>query len=491
MKLKAKILKWSAGIPVAILNEKTAAKIGVHANERILIQTPRLDEFSTIVDVAGELIKENEIALSSELRERLNLKTGDVLDIFLGPTPKSMVFVKKKLNKQKLNQKEIDAIIKDIVNNNLSEAEIALFVSAMYERGMDMKETIFIINSMLKYGKRLNLKQKFIVDKHSIGGIPGNRTTPIVVSICAAAGLTFPKTSSRAITTAAGTADVMETIAKVDFTLEQLKKIINKTNACFAWGGALDLAPADDKIIHIEKLLKIDPEAQLLASIMAKKIAVGSQYILIDIPFGKGAKVTKEKALSLKTKFEYLGKYFKKKLICVLTDGSQPIGNGVGPAMEIRDIIKILDPGQQGPRDLEDKALFLSGKILEMTGKAQKGKGAIIAMDILDSGKAFEKFLEIIKAQDGSLKYLPTAKYSHDILMKKSGKIHSIDNKLINTLARITGCPADKAAGLYLYHHVGEELRKGDKLITFYAESQNRIAEAISFFKQSKPIEIK
>ncbi len=487
MKLKTKILKWSAGVPVAMLNEKTATKIGVHANERILIVKDS-KEFSTIVDTVGELIDEDEIAVSFELKNRLNLKHREFVDVSLGATPESMVFVTQKLNNKKLNQHQIYKIIQDIVNNSLSEAEIALFVSAMYENGMSMHETIFLIKSILKLGKRLNLNHKFVVDKHSIGGIPGNRTTPIIVSICAAAGLIFPKTSSRAITSPAGTADVIETIARVEFSSKELKSILKKTNACLVWGGALDLAPADDKIIHIEKLLKIDPEAQLLASIIAKKLAVGSNYILIDIPYGNGAKVSKEHALKLKKKFEYLGRYFKKKLICVLTDGSQPIGNGIGPALEIRDVLKILDPNQEGPRDLEDKSLFLSGKILEMTGKAEKGKGALKAMEILDSGEAFKKFKEIISAQSGNINKIPEARYKKDIFLKKSGKIIRIDNKLITALARICGCPADKSAGLYLYSHVGEELKKGDKLITIYTESKNRLNEAVSFFTNAKPI---
>ncbi len=488
MKLQVKFLKWSAGIPVAILNEKTASQIGVRAQDRIAIETnsgnPK--KFFTIIDTVKSLAKEGEIIVSSELKEMLNLKENQEVDVNIASLPKSILSIQKKLNKQSLNEVEIAEIIKDITNNFLSEAEIALFVSAMYKQGMTMKETIFLIKAILKTGKTLKFKGKYVADKHSIGGIPGNRTTPLVVSICVAAGLTMPKSSSRAITTSAGTADVIETIARVDFTREEIKKIVQKTNACLVWGGGLGLVPADSKIIRIEKTLKIDPEAQLLASIMAKKIAMGSKYILIDIPYGVGAKVTKERGLKLKKKFEYLGKYFNKKLICILTDGSQPIGNGVGPALELLDILKILDPTKRGPRDLEDKALLLSGKLLEMTGKAKKGKGPILAMDMLDSGKALEKFKEIIKAQGGNINRIPIAKYSKTIFFKKSGKIIQLENKLINSLARVLGCPADKAAGLYLYHHVGDEVKKKDKFVTLFSESKQRLKEGIKFLKQNQ-----
>jgi AMP phosphorylase len=492
MELKVKLLKWYAGIPVAMLNVKTAELMGIQTKDRIAIKTisrtPK--ESSTIVDISSNIIQKNEIGISSELQERLLLKTGQKVDVDLSPVPKSMVFIKKKMNNGVLNQKEINEIIAEIINNSLSEAEIALFISAMYEKGMNMQEIICLINAILNSGEKLKLKGKFIVDKHSIGGIPGNRTTPIVVSICAAAGLIVPKSSSRAITTAAGTADVIETVAEVDFSMKELKKIVEKTGACLIWGGSLEIVPADEKIITIEKALNIDPESQLLASIMSKKLALGAKYILIDIPYGKTAKVSREKALELGKKFEYLGKHFNKKMRVVLTRGDEPIGHGIGPALEMIDLIKVLKQTEDRPLDLEKKSLFLAGEIFEMTGKAKKGKGKEFAETFLVSGKAFEKFKEIIKAQRGNLNRIKSAKFKKDILMKKEGKIAEIDNKKINSLARVCGCPMDKFAGLYLYKHVGEKLKKGEKLLTIYSESKARIKEAVNFFAVQKPIKI-
>jgi putative thymidine phosphorylase len=493
MNLKVKILKWSAGLPVAMLNKKTAEKIGVHIKDRIFIKTisKHPKKISTLFDIIGGLVRQNEIAVSSELKKRIGVKVGQKVTVGLAEAPKSIFFIKKKLQNKSLSGKEIKEIINDIVNNSLSEAEISLFILAMYEKGMNFKETVHLINAILKSGNILKLKNKFIVDKHSIGGIPGNRTTPIVVSICASEGLIMPKTSSRAITSAAGTADVIEAIAKVDFSMKEVKTILKKTNACMVWGGSLGMVPADSKIIKIEKKLKIDPEAQLLASIMAKKISVGSKYILIDLPYGKTAKVSKSKALDLKKKFERLGKHFHKKLECVLTDGSQPIGNGVGPILELIDVIKILDPKQEGPKDLEKKSLFLAGELFEMTGKAKHGEGIKLAEEILSSGKAFKKFQEIIKAQKGKLIDLKPAKFKKHILSKKSGKILAIDNKKIAALARITGCPADKLSGLYLYYHVNDSIKKGKKLLTIYSESKSRLKEAIKVYNNTKPIKIK
>ena len=493
MELKIKLLKWSAGLPVTMINEKTAEKIGVHTRDRVAIKTLKKSpkEISTIINTTKGLVGKNEIAVSSELKKRLCLRVGQKVDVKLDQAPKSIVFINKKLNRKKLSSEEIDEIIKDIVDNSLSEPEIALFISAMYNQGMNMKETIFLIKAILKTGNRIAFKDEVVVDKHCIGGVSGNRTTPIVVSICAAAGLLVPKNSSKAITSAAGTADVIETVAKIEFSIKELKKIVKKTNACIAWGGALGMVPADSKIIKVEKILKIDPEAQLIASIISKKLAGGSKYILIDIPYGKTAKVDRAKAMRLKKKFEQLGKYFNKKLKVVLTDGSQPIGNGIGPALELVDVLKVLNPEEKGPKDLEKKSLFLAGQLLEMTGKAKKRKGIELAKEILYSGKAFKKFKQIIKAQGGKLNSIHSAKFKKNILSKKSGRISEINNKKISSLARIAGCPVDKFSGLYLYFHVGDKIKKKEKILTIYSESRARLKHAVEFYEKEKPVKMK
>jgi len=493
MELKIKFLKWSAGLPVAMLNEKTAKEMGLHAQDMISIKTLSRNskEVATVIDVIKGLIKPNEVAVSSELRAHLGVKSGEMVEVNMMSPPKSMDYIKKKMDNKTLSAKETDSIIKDIVNNSLSDSEIALFISSMDQNGMTMKEIVHLIEAIQKTGAQMKFKSKFVVDKHSIGGVPGNRTTPLVVAICAATGLIFPKTSSRAITSPAGTADVIETIAKVEYTMPQIKKIVQKVGACMVWGGAVGMVPADSKIIRIEKSLKIDPPAQLIASIMSKKLAAGSKYILIDIPYGRGAKVDKKEALKIKRKFNYLGKYFKIKIECVLTNGTQPIGNGIGPALELDDIIHVLDPNKDGPKDLEKKSIFISGKILEMTGKAKKGQGKIIATETLVSGKAFEKFKEIIKAQGGSLEKLKRKSLTHDILSKKTGKICLMENEKISSLARAAGCPVDKFSGIYLHVHVGYKVRKGDKLVTIHAESKARLQEAIRYYEKLKPIKIK
>ncbi len=494
MKLKVKLLKWSAGVPVVMLNPNTANQIGVHIKDRVSIKTSsnNNNEISTIVDLVEGFVKENQVVISSEIKKIMNLKNNQTVLVNLSESPKSLDFIKKKLDGKKLSEKEIIEIINDIVNNSLSEPEIALFVSAMYDNGMNTKETVYLVKAIFNSGSKLTFKNKLVADKHSIGGIPGNRTTPIVVSICASAGLIMPKSSSRAITSAAGTADVIETIAPVEFSVKEVKKIIKKTNACLIWGGGkLNIVPADSRIINVEKILNIDPQAQLLASIMAKKIAMGAKYILIDIPYGKNAKVNKKKAEELKDKFYELGKIFKKKVKVMLNEIKGPMGVGVGPALELLDVINVLDPKKKGPKELEEMSIVLAAEILEMTGKAEKGDGLNMAKRILYSGRAFEKFKQIIKAQNGNFKKLRFSRFKKDIFSKKSGIIHEININKVNFLARIAGCPTDKFAGLKIYFSVGDKVKKNTKLITLYSESKSRLKESVKFYNKKNPIKIR
>ena len=487
MKFKVKILEFTAGRPVCIIHEKTAEQMSLHVGKRISIKKGRKTTISIVNIVSNSIIKPNEIAVSEIIVKKLKLKKGEIIEAEIAERPNSINIIKKKLKGKQLSKKEIFNVIKDIAENALTEAEISFFISAVHSKGMSLIETKYLIQAMVRTGKQLKLRGK-VVDKHSIGGVAGNRTTPIVVSICASAGLRFPKTSSRAITSAAGTADTIETIAKVDFSVKQIKKIIRKTNACFVWGGALGLAPVDDRIIKIERIVKIDSTAQLLASILSKKISVDSKYILIDIPFGKSAKLTKTNAKKLKTKFLQLAKKFDLKLEVVLTDGSHPIGNGVGPVLEIIDVIKVLKNEKDAPKDLREKSIMLSGRLLELAGKSKKGKGIDLAKKILDSGKAFKKFEQIIKVQKGSINKskLKPGKYTHIIKAKKPAKIKHLDNKLINSLARNAGCPEDKLAGVYLHKKVNQEVEKSEKVMTIYSTSKEKLKHAINFYNKNK-----
>jgi AMP phosphorylase len=489
MKLKIKNLNWLAGRPVAILNDKTAKKINVFVDDRIAITNSK--KIYAIVDIFPKLIKKNEIGLSHELSKILKLKSGEEIEVSAAGLSDASYLIKKKLNKESLTKKELEYLISEIVHNNLTEAEIAFFAAAEKLNGMKFEETINLTRAMVKTGTILKFKGKYLADKHCIGGIAGNRTTPIVIAICAAVGLTLPKTSSRAITSASGTADVIETITNVELPLKKIHQVVKKTGACLAWGGSLGLAPSDDKIIQVERLLNLDVEPQLLASIMSKKIAAGAKYIIIDIPYGKGSKINSlANAKKLGEKFKKIGKRFNLKLKIVYTDGKKPIGNGFGPILEMLDVVRVLQ--NEGPKDLREKSIYLSTELIKLCGiKNPKAK----AIEALSSGKAYAKFKEIINEQneandfDERLEKLRPGKFKKVIKAKKSGKITEISNRKMNSICRILGTPETVSAGLYLHKHLGA-VKKGEPLMTLYTESKTKMKDAKRFIKEFKPIKI-
>ncbi|MEM5879659.1 MAG: thymidine phosphorylase, partial [Candidatus Aenigmatarchaeota archaeon] len=419
MKLRTKILELeTGGKPIVIINREDAEELGIRGLSRIVIKT-ELKRLTGIVNITTMIVKRGEIGLSESVAKALNLVDGKEVEVEVAKFPSSLQHIKNKLKGKKLNYEEIFEIVKDVVEGNLSEGEIASFVVALEAKGLDLDEAASLSLAMVETGKKLEVKKKIIVDKHSIGGIAGDKTTLLVVPIVAAAGLTIPKTSSRAITGAAGTADRAEALMPVSLSIEEMKKVVEKTNGCIAWGGALHLAPADDVFIQAEYPLTIDP--LLLPSIMAKKKAVGAKFLVVDLPTGRGAKMkTIGDANLLAKDFIELGERLGIKTQCAITDGEQPLGYAIGPALEAREALEVL-MGKK-VQDLIDKAAHLAGILFEMTGKKN---GYNFALEILKSGKAEKKMREIIAAQGGNEKITPeeieVGENKIDITAEKSG----------------------------------------------------------------------
>ncbi len=505
MLLKVKALRLLAGRPIAILHEETAHYLNLHVGERIKIKRYRKKkEIIAPTNLTGgkTILNKCEIALSQEIIKDLNLRSNEIVEINPTFKPISVSYILKKLKNQALTFTEIYSIVSDIVNNEITEVEVAFFVSSVYFNGMNIDEITNMTKAMVKTGYQLKFDKPIVMDKHSIGGIEGNRTTPIVVSILASAidqlkmKAVIPKTSSRAITSAAGTADVIETITKVEFSVQEMKKIIKKTNACLVWGGSLGLAPADDKIIQVERILSLDPEAQLIASILSKKLSVNATHVLIDISYGPGAKIkNKNNAIKLKKKFEKVALKLNLNIIVTLTDGSQPLGKGVGTILEMKDVIDILKQEKDRPIDLENRSLFLASELLSFVKKIKRQEAEIICKGILMSGQAFKKFEQIIKAQKGNLlnlkDKLKPGKFKEEIRAKNPGILVEISNKKISSIARIAGSPTDHGAGILLYKHLNDKVKRNEKILTIYAETQRKLNNAKNLAERIKPIIIK
>jgi AMP phosphorylase len=350
-----------------------------------------------------------------------------------------------------------------------------------------MGEVAALSHAMAETGKKLKFKGKEVFDKHSIGGIPGDKTSMILVPVIAAAGLTIPKTSSRAITAPAGTADRMECLCPVDLTLEEIKEVVRKTNGCLVWGGAVELAPADDMLIQIEYPLSIDP--LLLPSVMSKKKAVNAKYVVIDIPTGRGVKIkTTQEAEDLANNFIELGKKLKIKVNCVSTFADQPIGYGIGPALEAREVLNTIKNGK-GPKDLIDKVTCLSSVLLDFKNvKNPKDK----IFHILKSGRAEKKLREIIAAQGGDPKIkpedIPVGEKSIKVKSNKSGRVLWINNHFITRMARIAGAPNNKGAGILLHKKLADKVKKGDILFEIFAEKNYNLKRALKIFEEKNVV---
>ena len=401
--------------------------------------------------------------------------------------------IRKKLSGKDLNYKEIYAIMDEIASEKLGDVLTTYFAASGYSKGFSDQELYFLTKAMVETGDKLEFKG-IVADKHSIGGLPGTRTTLIVVPIVAACGFTIPKSSSRAITTPGGTADDMETIAEVAFDIKGIYDIVKKTNGCIVWGGSVNIAPADDNIIKVEEPLLFESYDKILVSIMAKKIAFGSNHVVIDVPYGKSVKVQKLKeAELLKEKFEFLAKKFNIKLVCLIHRTDQPFGRGIGPILETREAIRVLQQKKSRPLDLEVRSLNLASTLLEICledsphalqkeVKEKYGNAFGWATHILQSGQAFAKMQEIIKAQRGDPKLdsedLKPGKHKAGISAKKSGKIKAINSKNATVITRILGAPGMKEAGIFFEKQIGDTVKKGELLYTMYTSREINLNEA-------------
>ena len=466
---------------IAVVHQNQANELGIKAGQRIKLQNPNQNykEVTAICEVSEEEKYLNQIGLYIETRSELQAEKSDEIKIKIAETPISVQYIKNKLNKNTLTEEEINEIVKDIVEENLSSAEMSYFIAGCYTNGLNDYETAYLTRAIVNNGKTIKFAEGKIVDKHCIGGVPGNRTTMLVVPIVTAAGLKMPKTSSRSITSPAGTADTMEFLCNVTVDHKDLEKIAKKINGFIAWGGGVDIASADDKLIALRHTLSLDPQGMLIASIMAKKFAVGSTDVLIDIPYGEEAKVKSYfQALKLKKRFEKIGQLLKMNTVVILTKGDEPIGKGIGPALEAEDVMKVLNQTSDRPKDLEQKSLEMAGIILEMSGICKRGKGYALAKQILASKEALQQMEKIIEEQGPSPITKQEVEHKIQINSKQKGKIIKISNKMIAQIARTAGSPADPYAGLYLHKKTGQKIKKGEAILTIQANNSSRLKEA-------------
>jgi thymidine phosphorylase len=427
------------------------------------------------------LVAPDEIGLSDQAFHDLGVPEGSRVNATLAVSPRSVDLVRAKLRGQKLDRRAFDAILADVVRHRYSRVELSMFVLACALRGLDGKELVDYTSAMIDTGAKLDFGSGPVADKHCVGGVPGNRTTMVVVPILAALGLKVPKTSSRAITSPAGTADTMAVLADVALKPTRLREVVGQVGACIAWGGALELAPADDILITVERPMEIDTEAQMVASILAKKKTVGATHVLIDIPVGSTAKVrTLAAAERLRGMFHSVADHIDLRLDVIVTEAHGPIGRGIGPRLEALDVLGVLRREPDAPTDLREKSLYLAGRLLEMTGAVAQNGGYRAAQRALDSGAALARFNEIVQTQ-GARELPPAPSYRCAVNAPFDGRIREIDNWEIARVAKRAGAPANMSAGVRLVKTVGDVVCTGEPLFEIHAESAQQLQFARAY----------
>ncbi len=488
MKFKVKIVDVMSGTAMCAMDPKDCLELGVKENDRIRLSGPKGD-VTVVLVTSDQFVDPGVILIASKSAKRIGAADGSEIDAVYSPAPESVRAIRRKMDHQKLTQKEIASIVDDIYEGSLSNIEVSAWLTALYINGMDIEEIAYFTNAMVDTGDRVPFEKGPVFDFHSIGGVPGNKVTPIVVSIVAAAGLMLPKTSSRAISSACGTSDFVETFCDVEVSAERLKEIGESVGGAFVWGGSMNLAPVDDIVINIEHPLGINPRPQMLASILSKKLAINANYLLVDIPTGAGTKVpTIEVARAYARDLMDLGEKIGIHVECAITYADQPVGCAIGPKLEARECISILE-GNEHPASVIEKACECAGILLEMGGFQN---GVQKAREILKSGKAHEKFLEIVVAQGGRKDLKSTdlvpGTYTFDIVSNKSGYVHSINNKDIVAIAKACGAPSDKGAGLMVMKKKGQRVEAGDVLFTLFADNPVKLERAKELSERYCPV---
>lgn len=454
---------------------------GFEARSRIEIWRGEQHIVATLNVVHDDLVDMCQLGLSEAAWRALGGIDGEPLRVAHARPVQSLSAVRAKIYGRPLGAEAAAAIVRDVVDGRYSEIELAALITACSGDRMDTAETIALTRAMVAVGQRLHWPVETVVDKHCVGGLPGNRTTLLVVPIVAACGLTIPKTSSRAITSPAGTADTMETLAPVALDLPAMRRVVEREGGCIAWGGAVSLSPADDLLIRVERPLGLDSDGLMVASVLSKKIAAGSTHVVIDMPVGRTAKVrSAQAARTLAQRFDSVGRALGINVSVMISDGSQPVGRGIGPALEAWDVLAVLQNQAGAPDDLRQRALQLAARVLELGGKAASGHGLTLASGALESGAAWAK-LQAICAAQGGMRTPPRAAYTHVLPALHDGRVVAIDNRRLARLAKLAGAPKAPAAGLVLHARLGSVLSAGQPLLTLHAESPGELAYALAY----------
>ncbi len=434
--------------------------------------------FLQVVD-DDELVKPNEIGLNNEAFECINLPEGANVTLTISSPPPSLASIKRKIAGNILSSGEYSAIVNDIASKRYSNMDIVSFLVASGSF-MTAPEVLSFTEALVGDNTLHWDNENIVVDHHCLGGIPGNKTDIIITAIVSAYGLPMPKTASRSLTSCAGVADTMAVLANVDLDEEELRRVLKESRGAIVNYESLSIAEVNKLVSSVERNIGLTQLHHIAASILAIKLAAGVTHLVIDIPVGPNSRIKRTgEAMRLRKLIEYVGDMLSIEIDAVITDGSEPIGNGVGAVLEARDVMKVLRNKEDAPQDLKEKSLFLAGRILEFDPKLRGGQGYHVAKEILTSGRALEAMNKIIHAQ-GKAPQPQLGHLTRDIVSNISGVVESIDNERINKIGVMAGASQYPGAGLDLLKKVGDRVEQGETLFRIHSVNSTDFAFANS-----------
>lgn len=400
----------------------------------------------------------------------------------------------KKRNGKKLSQEEIEFMIKEYIEDRIPDYQMSAMLMAIYFKGMSNNEIKYLTMAMVNSGKIIDLNSipGIKVDKHSTGGV-GDTTTLALAPMVAAAGVPVAKMSGRGLGHTGGTIDKLEAIEgfKTELSLNKFIKIVKKVGVSII-SPTSDLAPADKKLYALRDVTgTVESIPLIVGSIMSKKIAAGADAIVLDVTTGSGAFMKEYKdALKLGKIMVDIGLELGKETIAVVSNMDEPLGFAIGNSLEVKEAIEVLK--NRGPEDLRHLCLVLGSYMLKLGGvvkTTEEGRNKLIK--ILEEGKAFNKFKEMVVAQEGNPQliedpeFLPLAKYCVRLKAGKSGYIQKIDSQLVGESAMILGAGREKketeidlSVGIVLKKKVGNKVSVNEELAEMYYNDSEKLKEA-------------
>lgn len=402
--------------------------------------------------------------------------------------------IEKKRDGLELTSEEIRFFVEGFTRGEIPDYQAAAFLMAIYFQGMTPRETAELTLAMAYSGRVLDLHDiaPVVVDKHSTGGV-GDKVSLVVVPLVAAAGLPVGKMSGRGLSFTGGTIDKLESIRgfRVELTVEEFREQLRRVGAVLC-GQSTDLAPADGKFYALRDVTGTVPSIPLIAaSIMSKKIAAGADAIVLDVKTGNGAFMkTLDQARALARQMVEIGTSLRRRVVAVISDMNQPLGEAVGNALEVKEAIATLR--NDGPPDFREHCLIIAAHMLHLGGRVKKlEEGRRLAEATLASGAAWDKFRALVAAQGGDVRQiedpeqLPRARLIREIPAPAEGYLAEVRAYEVGMAAVALGAgrtkkgePVDPAVGILVHRKVGAFVRRGEPLFTVHANDEERLAEA-------------